>query len=173
MGKARFWALVALILAALAGCGGGSDSDGSDSAQSVPEAPPREVPGDADPEAVAVIGAWVDALRDGDVEAAAGYFAIPSIVENGPIVGKIETAADAVDFNKSLPCGARLVRAETSGEFTTASFQLTERPGRGVCGQGTGQIAKTAFVIQDGLIAEWRRVGAGGAPTPESEGEAA
>jgi len=181
MGKAHPRALVALAVAALTlgaltGCGGGSDSGGSDSAlpdategTEPPAAPPREVPGGADPEAVAVIGAWVDALRSGDVDAAADYFAIPSIAENGPLLAQIESRDDAIDFNESLPCGARLIRAESSGEFTTATFRLTERPGPGRCGPGTGEIAETAFVIRDGRIAEWRRVGAGGGGQAEGK----
>jgi hypothetical protein len=40
----------------------------------------------------------------------------------------------------------------------TASFDLTERPGAGRCGSGTGEEASTAFVIRDGKIVEWRRV---------------
>ena len=66
-------------------------------------------------------------------------------------------------FNESLPCGARLIRAETAGDFTTATFHLTERPGPGLCGNGTGQTAQTSFVIRDGKIVEWRRVGLPGA----------
>ena len=54
------------------------------------------------------------------------------------------------------------MRAETQGQFTTATFRLTERPGPGICGPGTGEAAKTSFVIRDGKIVEWRRVGAGG-----------
>jgi hypothetical protein len=116
---------------------------------------------------VAVIGAWVDALRAGDVEAAADYFAIPSVAENGPLLARIESRDDAVRFNESLPCGARLIRALSSGGFTTATFRLTERPGPGRCGPGTGETAKTAFVIRDGRIVEWRRVSA--APQPQGK----
>jgi hypothetical protein len=120
------------------------------------------VSGDADPADVAVIDGWVSALRRGDVDAAAGYFALPSVAENGPIIVRIRSTEDAVRFNESLPCGARLIRAESAGEFTTATFRLTERPGPGSCGPGTGSVAKTSFVIRDGKIAQWRRVGAGG-----------
>jgi limonene-1,2-epoxide hydrolase len=176
-GKLRLLALAAISSALVAGCGGGSDSDGSDSTlpdateeTDPPAAAPREVPGGADPEAVAVIGAWVDALRSGDVEAAADYFAIPSVAENGPLLAQIASREDAVQFNESLPCGARLIRAESSGEFTTATFRLTERPGAGRCGPGAGETAETAFVIRDGRIVEWRRVGEA---APPAHGEAA
>ena len=157
-------ALAAIVtpLLALSACGG-SDSTSSTSATST-------VSGDADPADVQVIDGWVTALRQGDVEAAAGYFAIPSVAENGPILVRIRSADDAVQFNESLPCGARLIRADSAGEFTTATFRLTERPGPGSCGPGIGSVAKTSFVIRDGKIAQWRRVGAGsgGGQAPSS-----
>jgi hypothetical protein len=59
-----------------------------------------------------------------------------------------------------------LIRAEGEGEVTTATFRLTERPGPGQCGDGTGETAKTAFVIRDGKIVEWRRVGLAPPTTP-------
>jgi hypothetical protein len=143
------------IVITLAGCGGG-DGDGSESGGE------PVVTGDADPGDVRVIDAWVTALRRGDVDAAARYFAIPSTAENGPLLVQIENLDDARRFNESLPCGARLVRAETQGQFTTATFRLTERPGPGICGPGTGEAAQTSFVIRGGKILEWRRVGIGG-----------
>ena len=148
------WVVAVLPLLALSACGA-SDSTSSTSATST-------ISGDANPEDVAVINGWVTALRHGDVDAAAGYFAIPSVAENGPILVHIRTTDDAVRFNQSLPCGARLIRAESAGQFTTATFRLTERPGPGRCGPGTGGLARTSFVIRGGKIAQWRRVGAGG-----------
>ena len=154
-------AAIVLSLLALSACGG--DSTSSTSATST-------VSGDADPADVQVIDGWVTALHQGDVEAAAGYFAIPSVAENGPLLVRIRSVDDARGFNESLPCGARLIRAETVGEFTTATFRLTERPGPGLCGPGTGGLAKTSFVIRDGEIVQWRRVGAGAgrAPVPSN-----
>jgi len=148
-------ALLAIVLPllALTACGG-SDSPSSTATTTVA--------GDADPADVQVIDGWVTALREGDVEAAADYFAIPSVAENGPILVHIRSTEDAVQFNESLPCGARLIRAESAGEFTTATFRLTERPGPGSCGPGIGGVARTSFVIRDAKIAQWRRVGAGG-----------
>ena len=151
-------AIVLLALLLLGGCGGdqgSGDSTGSDEPAS------EEVTGDADPGDVEVIEAWSDALREGDIEAAAEYFAIPSVAENGLLL-RIRSADDARLFNQSLPCGATLVSAESQGDFTTATFELTERPGPGTCGQGTGGTAQTSFVIEDGKITEWRRVATGG-----------
>jgi hypothetical protein len=150
---------VAAATIALAGCGGGS-SDTTISGES------EAVPGNADPESVGVIRGWVDSLREGDVEGAASYFAIPSVAQNGPILTRITNRARAVAFNRSLPCGAQLTRAESAGKFTTATFRLTERPGPGRCGAGTGGKAETSFVIRDGKIVQWRRVGATPEPPP-------
>jgi hypothetical protein len=154
-----------LVLLALGGCGGGGPSDSTGAGDSTSTAA-----GNADPDDVEVIDGWVTSLRHGDVEAAAEYFAIPSVAENGPILVQIQSLEDARRFNESLPCGARLIRADSAGEFTTATFRLTERPGPGSCGPGTGGLAKTSFVIRDDKIAQWRRVGAGGggAPAPSS-----
>ncbi|MEK6273390.1 MAG: hypothetical protein AABM42_12235 [Actinomycetota bacterium] len=141
-----------VIVITLAGCGGGGGSDSGGE---------PKVAGDADPGDVRVIDAWVTALRRGDVDAAARYFATPSVAENGPLLLQIKSLDAARRFNESLPCGARLVRADTQGQFTTATFRLTERPGPGTCGPGTGGAAKTSFVIRHGKIVEWRRVDAG------------
>lgn len=142
-------AALAVCATLLAACGGGEGTD---------TGPSERFP-DADPAAVAVIDEWSGALRGGDVAAAAGYFARPSIAENGSVLIRIETDADAEAFNESLPCGATLVDATTKGDFTTATFELSERPGPGSCGSGVGALAKTSFIISDGKIAEWRRVG--------------
>jgi len=150
---ARVVGIVLAALFAVYGCGGGESST---------ETGGSTVPGDGDPADVRVIDGWATSLRNGDVDAAADYFAIPSVAENGPIIVRIRSVDDARRFNESLPCGARLIRAESTGEFTTATFRLTERPGPGLCGPGTGGVAETSFVIRDGKIAQWRRVGAGG-----------
>ena len=78
-----------------------------------------------------MIDDWSRTLRRGDVEGAAGYFAIPSVAENGPGLIRIADRGDARLFNESLPCGAGLIRADDEGEFIVATFRLTERPGPG------------------------------------------
>lgn len=148
--------ILALALLALSACGGGSSTSSTTTT----------VAGDANPTDVNVIDGWATALRHGDIDTASKYFAIPSVAQNGPILVRIRSLDDARHFNESLPCGAMLIRADSAGEFTTATFRLTERPGPGVCGPGTGGIARTSFVIRDGKIAQWRRVGAGGGGSP-------
>lgn len=151
-------ATLVVALVALAACGGGSPTSSTSSTSTVA--------GNASPADVKVIDGWVTALRHGNVDAASSYFAIPSTAQNGPVLARIRSIGDARRFNESLPCGARLVRADAAGEFTTATFRLTERPGPGTCGAGVGGVAKTSFVIRHGKIVQWRRVGAGGGAPP-------
>jgi hypothetical protein len=127
-----------------------------------------QIPGGADPAATTVIDEWATALREGDVDAAARFFAIPSVAQNGSAPLRIRDLADAKLFNASLPCGAELTNATQEDDFVIATFTLTERPGPGVCGQGTGETAQTAFVIEDGEIVEWRRVVPADEPAPGS-----
>jgi hypothetical protein len=139
-------ALVALTVAMLVGCGSSSSKESS------------TVAGNADADAVQVIEDWANELRAGDVAGASDRFAIPSIVQNGTTPLRLTNRTQVEVFNQSLPCGARLTAASSSGKYTIATFVLTERPGPGQCGNGVGEAAKTAFVIHDGHITEWRRV---------------
>jgi hypothetical protein len=136
---------MALSLTVLTGCGSSSKESST-------------VAGNADADAVQVIKEWADELRAGDVSAASDRFAIPSIIQNGTGPLRLTNRAQVEIFNQSLPCGARLTAASSSGKYTIATFVLTERPGPGECGNGVGDAAKTAFVIHDGPIAERRRV---------------
>jgi hypothetical protein len=139
--------LIAVGIAGIAGCGSSSKPDQA-----------TTVRGDADPAAVQVIGKWADELRAGDVASASRRFAVPSVVQNGTAPLELTDRQQVEAFNSSLPCGAKLTDAVSSGRFVIATFVLTERPGFGECGKGVGETAKTAFVIHDGLITEWRRV---------------
>lgn len=168
--------LVAVILLA-AGCGSGGEGGAAKSSSTraqhaqppaVNPAPnqapaiPRE---GAPPASVRVIKAWADALRRGDVRAAASYFRLPSELIN--VVGvnglqqliRIHTLTQAERANETLPCGAKFISASKRGPFVNALFRLTGRsgPGGSDCGSGVGQTARTDFVIRDGKIVEWLR----------------
>jgi hypothetical protein len=138
--------LVALGVVALAGCGSSGGGDAT------------TVVGNADADAVQVIKGWADELRAGDIGAASERFALPTVVQNGSGPLRLTNRRQVEAFNQSLPCGARLTAASSSGKYTIAAFVLTERPGEGQCGNGVGEQAKTAFVIQGGLITQWLRV---------------
>jgi hypothetical protein len=118
----------------------------------------------ADPSAVVVIRDWSDALRRGDIGAAAAYFALPSLMINGPdangdaVVITIHSRPDAEAANASLPCGAKFISADQRGRYINALFRLTDRPGPGGgCGAGAGLTARTNFVISHRRIVEWIR----------------
>jgi len=158
---------IAILLAAAALIGCGSDEGDQTIAG---EAEAEEIPGGADPEEARVISEWSTALREGDVQAAADYFKVPSSAQNGTPPLRLRTRKDVIAFNRALPCGAELIRAEDDGRFTLATFELTERPGPGACGPGTGSTAKTAFVIEDGLITDWIRAADDPVVEPSAEG---
>ena len=173
------WLACAVVIA---GCGGSSlllHRSGSRSAVTVAAGVPS---GD-----LAVIKGWADALRAGRVEAAARYFGIPSVffTGNGPPV-ELASLADVVHANAALPCGAKLLSLSAHGRYVNALFRLTNRPGpggEGGCGSGTGDTARTYFLIRRGHIAQWLRApdqpgdngsspsgGGGGATTPSGPG---
>jgi len=147
----------AILLGALPACGSGEDSARTDTGRS--GAAPRSAPGGgkAEPTAERVIRGWSDALRAGDVNRAAGYFAVPSVVQNGTPPIRLNSRREVRAFNLSLPCGAALVRTEAAGPYVAATFRLTDRPG-GQCGDGKGGVARTAFAIRNEKIVAWRRL---------------
>jgi hypothetical protein len=107
---------------------------------------------------VAVIRGWADALRAGRVSKAASFFALPVRVFDGtnPLRDLLNRGA-VKQFNRGLPCGARLVEAQRgAGSQVIATFRLTTRPGARCI--GTGEQAWTAFTIRDRHIVQWLRV---------------
>lgn len=157
-------ALIAAGALALAGCGSGTSllqsSSSRPKGRTVTHAGMRVSPG-VPAEAVRVIQGWADALRAGDVAAAARYFRIPSIffAGSGPPV-ELRSLADAESANAALPCGARFLDARLDGRYINVLFRLTNRPGpggAGGCGSGTGETARTNFLIRGGLIVVWLR----------------
>lgn len=163
----------ALALLLLTGCSVSGSDEQTLTVSGRPAAPDPDAIADADADDLEVIEDWSTRLSVGDVEGAAGYFAVPSSTDNGGLIFDIRSDDDAITFNSSLPCGAKVVAAETDGDLTTATFELTDRPG-GDCGSGAGGQAATEFKIDDGKIVEWRRVevpgGGGAAPAGPGAG---
>jgi hypothetical protein len=158
--RATIPAVLALALA-LAACGGsGDDRRRAATPAPTPTATPgADEPAEPDPADVAVVRAWADTLRRGRVAAAARYFALPSVVANGTAPLRLKSREAVEFFNRTLPCGAKLIDAEPAPHgFFIATFRLTERPGPGECGSGTGATARTAFRVRAGRITEWLRV---------------
>jgi hypothetical protein len=162
-----------LVLAAaallLGGCGGGASGDASAGP------PARTGPSPAGGARAKVIRGWADTLRHGDIDAAAGYFAVPSVVSNGTPPLAVRSHGQAVTYNRALPCGARLLRTVARGRYVIGVFRLTDRSGAGAqrpC-SGRGAQAAVAFQITEGHIREWRRVAAvpkRGRPIPAAPG---
>jgi hypothetical protein len=160
--------LVAVVLAGMATLAAGC---GSSARHTSTSAGVQKAPGAADASAVGVIRAWSTALRRGDLNTAARYFALPSEFINGPTdVIAIHTEDQARIANASLPCGAVLISTARRGRFVSALFRLTNRVGAaGACGSGAGELARTNFVIAEGRIVEWIRApdaGGGASPAP-------
>jgi hypothetical protein len=148
------WALVGAALA-VAACGGH-------------HAPPPRTPRAAATPAttsgkpvtraeVAVIRGWADALRRGHLAAATRLFAVPVTIANGPTF-VLRTRREVREFNRTLPCGARLTRWQRASRgLVVATFTLTNRVGSR-CDAPRGTLAAVAFLIRGGKIARWLRV---------------
>jgi hypothetical protein len=164
MAKVRSRWLVAVAGIALFGAGCGSSAHTARTSTAS-----RTTPASADASAVAVIRAWSIALRRGDIDAAARYFALPSeFADGGGDFLSIRNEAEARAANATLTCGALLISTARRGRFVSALFRLTNRPGPdGGCGSGAGQLARTDFIIAHGRIVDWFRAPTtgGGAPT--------
>ncbi len=159
--RSTVWLAGAGAALALAGCGGDGDgrkAPGSPGARATP-APEAPASADVDPADVRVVRDWADTLRRGDIRGASRYFALPSLVANGTAPIRLETRADVRFFNRTLPCGARVIGSEPAPHgFFIVTFRLTERPGPGECGSGTGATARTAFRVREHHITDWLRV---------------
>ncbi len=156
-------ALLATVSLSVAGCAGGSFPLSSSSASSGPSAAAASLH-----VAESVIRNWANALRRGDVNAAASYFSLPSLfLDSAGPPELIRTRAEAEAINQALPCGARLLSASWQGTYVSALFQLTGRPGPGggSCASGAGQTARADFQIRDRHISLWLRAPTGGTPT--------
>ena len=141
--------LPALVALVVAGCGGGDGTTGTTTATA----------SSPDPAGVAVVRRWADTLRRGDVAGAARFFAVPAVVANGGPPIRLLTRPEVRFFNETLPCGAQVVSARRArAGFLVVTFALTERPGSGTCGAGTGRFARTAIRVRRGLITDWVRV---------------
>jgi ketosteroid isomerase-like protein len=125
------WAALALAGLALASCGG---TDGT-------------------PDEQQVVRDWIEALNAEDHERAASFFADDAIVEQSREF-KLEDRADAIAFNRSLPCDASVTDVDDEGDTLLVAFRL--RGGsEGGCDGGS---ARVRFRFRDGKFSEWRQL---------------
>jgi hypothetical protein len=164
-GTAVRLACAALVLV-VAGCGG-SNRDATTPGvhrtapplvATTPEPAPTPAASPAPADQVRLIRRWADALRHGHVTEASRLFSLPAVVANPGPRFQLGTRAEIQFFNRTLPCGGRLVDSELRGRYVVATFVLTERPGGLGCGSGVGHKAQTAFLIRQNRIVEWLRV---------------
>jgi limonene-1,2-epoxide hydrolase len=125
-------ALVLLVALALTGCGGHKT------------ATPTQV-----------ARAWSAALDRNDNEAAGLLFADGAqIVQDG--TQTLQTHADAVRWNASLPCGGRIVTLELRSKTQVlVVFVLSERPHH-TC-DAPGGTAAAVFQVRNGKIVLWHQ----------------
>lgn len=165
MTSARTGSVLATVALLAAGCGSSSHPPARATPTATAAGIPRATPVRRGEERV--IRRWASELRHGHVARAARVFALPVLVSNATEPVELRTRRQAEAFNRSLPCGAVVVRFDgTTGGFVVATFKLVERPGAGSCGSGTGHLARTAFLVRHGHITRWIRV----ADPPQPEG---
>jgi hypothetical protein len=171
VGRSAAAALVALSLVAATGCGGAKKTStpspqqaASDLAPLAPKddlALPPGVPdratGPATDASRRVINNWLKELRHGHIKAAAHFFALPSKFQNATPVLTIDSAIEKLAIQKSLPCGAKIKKANGPAPFVVLVFTLTNRPGS-LCGTAAGHSARGAIRVAHGHIAEWYRL---------------
>ena len=167
-------AICASLAIGACGGGGGSGTSATSSARTTttPTVPAPPPPGSSKgrPAPAAdtrVIRAWVDTLRHGDIDGAARLFALPALVQYTPGDQPLRLALrrDARTFNRLLPVRGGAAAHRAPRPLHGRVFRLVER--RGANCDGPGAVVETAFVIRDGLIAEWRRLA-----DPDQAGEA-
>jgi predicted small lipoprotein YifL len=119
-----------------------------------------------------VLEGWAQAVREGNPDRAADYFALPAIVSQSMAV-ELQTREQIRKFNDELPCGAKLLEVQHDGRYVVGTFRLTERVGGHAC-TSAGQLVRVAFVIRQGRFTEWRQVPdrPGAPPGPEQPEEA-
>jgi hypothetical protein len=102
-----------------------------------------------------VLAGWAAAVRRGDPDRAARYFAVPAIVAQSMAV-ELQTREQVRKFNDDLPCGAQLLGVHHDGRYVVGTFRLTERSGH-TC-TAPGALSRVAFVIRAHRFTEWRQV---------------
>src|SRR3989440_11241869 len=124
-------AAVGLVLALCASCGGRTRS---------PES---------------VVRAWSAALDANDNDGAAALFAPNAEVVQGGTVLRLRTHADALIWNRGLPCSGKIVALSTDGSTVTATFLLGNRATP--C-DAPGARATAVFRVEQGKIVLWHQV---------------
>lgn len=122
--------------------------------------------GSSDPSPESVVRAWSQALNSDDNARAADLFAVGAEVVQQGQVRTLNTHAEAVRWNASLPCSGQIVSIRTSGQTATATFELDDRR-HGRC-DGPGERATAIFRVVKGKIVLWHQTQAAAPPAAEA-----
>jgi hypothetical protein len=160
--RAAALALAVLCVVAAAGCDSSSQPD-----EPGPHAERRTTPArtetappptDAAPPTPRVspeerlIQAWISAIQVSDYKRAGAFFARGALVDQG-LPERLKTRADAIEFNRSLPCRAEVTDVEDERRTTLATFQLYDGPG----GHCEGSV-RVRFTIRHGKFTAFRQL---------------
>ena len=85
---------------------------------------------------------WAAALRRGDPDRAARYFAVPAIVAQSMTV-QLQTREQVRKFNDELPCGAKLLEVQHDGRYIVGTFRLTQRAGHTCTAAGSSPASRS------------------------------
>jgi hypothetical protein len=102
-----------------------------------------------------VLSGWTEALTAGDDQRAARYFTVPTIWAQGDPV-ELRSAEQVLAYNRSLPCGAKVLEVQQDGRYVVATLRLRQRPG-GRCSD-VGELLRVAFVVRSGKFTELRQI---------------
>jgi hypothetical protein len=159
--------LLPVLALGIGACGGMSDSERfSLKTPGVDDTIVRTMPGSekqrvGKPTAgeLKVIRAWSEAQRRGRVDEAAALFDVPATVADGiHLERRLGTRAEVREFNRSLTCGGRYIESRRGFDTAViATFRITELPGGTTCRKAVGELIDTAFVVDGGLIQQWKR----------------
>ena len=116
--------------------------------------------GSSPPSPESVVRAWSQALNSDDNKRAADLFAPGAEILQAGRTTTLETHAEAVEWNSSLPCSGRIVSISSHGETATATFELGDRE-HSRC-DGPGLRATAVFRVVDGKIVRWYQPPEGG-----------
>jgi hypothetical protein len=117
-------AALALLAAALSGCGG------------------------SEPSAEGVVRAWAESVRLGDAEAAAALFAPGAEIVDGERIRVLETEAEAIRYARREACAGAVLRIDDEGGATVeAEFDVR---GATRCEGADRELA--LFRVEDGRI---------------------
>jgi limonene-1,2-epoxide hydrolase len=140
---AAFLLLMLVFAAGLAGCGDDKSAD-----------------------PVKLVESWSQAINASDDETAAALFGPNALVIQDGHRTRLPGPDQALAFNSSLPCGAKITTTSVKSNEVTATFTLTRRPGH-MC-DGTGESAVAVFRIEDGKITLWHEL-----PSTAGDGQSA